>query len=91
MKLLGIGPTLRRWRETVLGVSLSEFAASVGSDKGSISKYENDQLHVTLEKLDEWQSKLDDSRYSSVHIITEYLSNRYPKFKEFVQNANPGE
>ena len=84
MKIKGIGATLKHWRTKVLDMSLTEFATAVGSEKGTVSKYEADKLNVTLEILDQWERSLNTKKYRAVLIVSDFLARRYPRFRSIV-------
>jgi len=76
-KIESAGAVIRRVREEV-GFSLSELADRVGMDKSSLSKYENDQLSMSLPVLDRIAEGLG---IPPLVLLFECLKHRYPMLR----------
>jgi transcriptional regulator with XRE-family HTH domain len=74
----GAGAALKRLREEA-GMSLPEAAVLFGTDKGLISRYENDKVAAPESYLAALAAKLNRSTSS---VVLECLKERYPKLGE---------
>ncbi|HKQ46806.1 MAG TPA: helix-turn-helix transcriptional regulator [Phycisphaerae bacterium] len=72
--IAGAGSVLRQLR-TKAGLSLDDLAGRLDWDKGRLSKYENDQLGLSLDVIEQIAVALDQR---AEPVILRLLQHRYP-------------
>ncbi|SRR6266498_639411 len=74
LKIDGAGEVIRRLREEA-GIGLNQLAASLGWDKGRISKYENNHLALALPVIEDIAEAIG---LRPEVVVLECLKHRYP-------------